>query len=331
MKIIKIIGIIAVICVVFVICVCLVILGMINYRNENYWKYTDTKGEIETRYTAPGAYEVSTAQWNADSDLWQKYEVWYPSQLKESNDIYPLVIMVNGTGTKASQYKAVFRHLASWGFIVVGNEDENSRTGESSAATLDFMLALNKDKNSDLYGKIDTNNIGIAGHSQGGVGAMNAVTEQANGTMYRAIWTASATSRYHADELNKSADGWSCAPSKITIPCFMTAGTKYFDAGSVAEYTVGELAEGSAQGICPLWWLEECYHAMPESTDKVMARRAGADHGDMLRIADGYMTAWFMYQLRGDKTAGNAFVGEEAEILSNDNWQDVKAACTIHP
>ena len=56
---------------------------------------------------------------------------------------------------------------ASWGFIVVGNEDENSRTGASTSATLDFMLNLNKDSNSDFYGKIDVNNIGVSGHSQG--------------------------------------------------------------------------------------------------------------------------------------------------------------------
>lgn len=324
MKAIKIIGIIIVICVALAVGSCFVISGIMNHRNENSWKYAETKGKIETQYTAFGIYEVSTAEWSADGKAWRKYEVWYPAEMKESNDKYPLVIMVNGTGVKASQYQTVFRHLASWGFIVAGNEDENSRTGESSAASLDFMLGLNEDENSDFYGKIDTDNIGIAGHSQGGVGAMNAVTEQANGNMYRAVWTASATSRYHADEMNKSADGWSCAPSEIHIPCFMTAGTRFFDAGNVEEYTVGKLTEGSAQGICPLWWLDECYNAIPEGVDKVIARKVNADHGDMLRGAAGYMTAWFLYWLKDDMEAGNAFFGKNAEILKNNNWQDVK-------
>lgn len=323
-KTIKIILLIILICVVLLVGGCSVLLGIMNHRNDNYWKYTETKGEIETKYTALGTYEVSTVEWNADGKVWQKYEVWYPSELKEGNDTYPLVIMANGTGVKASQYRAVFRHLASWGFIVVGNEDENSRTGESSAAALDFMLGLNEDKSSDFYGKIDTDNIGIAGHSQGGVGAMNAVTEQANGNLYQAIWTASTTSRYHADELNKSAGGWNCTPSEINIPCFMVAGTKDFDAGNVYEYTVGELTEGSAQGICPLWWLDECYNTIPDGVDKVIARRVNADHSDMLRNADGYMTAWFMYWLKGDTEAGKAFFGENAEIFTNSNWQNIK-------
>lgn len=330
MKVIKMVGIVIVVCLVLLVGGCSVLLGIMNHRNNNYWKYTETAGEMEAKYTALGSCEVSTAEWNADGKAWQKYEVWYPSEMKDSNSTYPLVIMANGTGIKASQYQAVFKHLASWGFIVVGNEDENSRTGESCAAALDFMLGLNEDKSSDFYGKIDTDNIGIAGHSQGGVGAMNAVTEQTNGNLYQAIWTASTTSRYHADELNKSADGWSCAPSKINIPCFMTAGTKDFDAGNVDEYTVGELAKGSAQGICPLWWLNECYNAIPESVDKVMARKVNADHGDMLRSADGYMTAWFLYYLKGDTKAGSVFFGENAEIRSNALYQDVKTNQSVH-
>ncbi|MCM1130268.1 MAG: hypothetical protein NC310_03645 [Roseburia sp.] len=43
----------------------------------------------------------------------------------------------------------------------------------------------------------------------------------------------------------------------------------------------------------------------------------------MLRYADGYMTAWFMYHLKGEEKA-NFFSGSNAEILSNKNWQDVK-------
>lgn len=316
MKVIKIIGIIIVVCVVLVVGGFAVILGIINNRNENYWKYIETKGEIETKYTAPGTYEVSTAEWNADGKVWQKYEVWYPTELKESISTYPLVIMTNGTGVKASQYQAVFKHLASWGFIVVGNEDENSRTGESSAATLDFMLGLNEDKSSYFYEKIDTNNIGIAGHSQGGVGAINAVTAQENGTNYKAIFTASTTSSALASVLGTD---WEYDISKLDIPCFLVAGTGNADAGTATQKTDTE-----GQGICPLWSLSENFNAISETVDKVMARKVGKDHGDMLRCADGYMTAWFMYYLKGDTEARKAFFGENAEILSNENWQDIK-------
>ena len=323
-KVLKVTGIVILAVIIMTVGGCAALLGIANYKNENYYKYAEPQGEIEKKYTPLGSYEVSYAEFDAGTDTYKKYEVWYPADMKNGNETYPLVVMANGTGIKASQYKEVFKHLASWGFIVVGNEDENSRTGASSAATLDYMLGLNVDKNSDFYGKIDTANIGIGGHSQGGVGAINAVTEQENGNLYKAIFTASATSRYHADGLNKSGEGWSIAPSEINIPIFMVAGTGFADAGNMTEYSA-TLPEGSAQGICLLWWLEECYDTIPDITDKVTARLTGKDHGDMLRGADAYMTAWFMYYLKGDTEAGNVFFGKNAEILTNPLYQNQKS------
>lgn len=307
---------------------CSLFLGIMNHRNENYWKYAETGGYIEAKYTDLGTYAVSYAEFNADGKVWGKYEVWYPSEMKESVT-YPVVVMANGTGTKASQYREVFKHLASWGFIVVGNEDDNSRTGESSATTLDFILSLNENKASDFFRRIDTENIGIAGHSQGGVGALNAVTEQPNGNMYKAIWVASTTSRYHADEMNKNDSGWSCDPSNIRIPIFMVAGTKDFDAGNMTEYSE-TLPEGKAQGICPLWWLNECYSSISDDVNKVVARQVGKDHGDMLRSADGYMTAWFMWLLQSDEEAAKVFMGENPELLTNTMYQDQKIDCEVN-
>lgn len=34
------------------------------------------------------------------------------------------------------------------------------------------------------------------------------------------------------------------------------------------------------------------------SSKKVMMRRVGVEHGQMLYSADGYVTAWFMWQLQ---------------------------------
>ncbi|MCI8514152.1 MAG: alpha/beta hydrolase [Lachnospiraceae bacterium] len=304
--------------VVFIVMAAVAFFSYLKYRNEHYWKYAEPAGEIERKYTAFGNYDVSCVEFEADNAAYVKYEIWYPSDMTESNHTYPLVVMANGTGVTASQYKEVFRHLASWGFVVIGNEDANCRTGASSAAALDFILRLNEDSGSDFCGRIDTDRIGIAGHSQGGVGAIHAVTAQENGDLYRAVFAASTTSPLFAD-VNVLGAEWSYDMSKITIPCFMVAGTGKGDAGTAADRTATE-----GQGICPLWALTENYDAIPDTVDKVMARRSGKDHGDMLRYADGYMTAWFMYYLKEDARAGEAFFGDSAEILSNENWQDIK-------
>ncbi len=289
-----------------------------DHHNKNYWKYAAPAGEIEKKYTAMGELEVSYKEFDAKTAAYGKYEIWYPTEMKDTDEKYPLVIMANGTGVRASKYQEVFKHLASWGFIVAGNEDDSSLSGASSAETLDFMLAQNDHSGSEFYGRIDVSNIGIAGHSQGGLGAVNAMTSQENGDRYKAMWIASATSPYWGQD-DVFGAAWRVDMSKIAIPCLMVAGTGPADAG-----TATDISQTEGQGICPLWGLTESYNAIPNGTPKVMARLIGKDHGDMLRYADGYMTAWFMYYLKGDEYAGGAFFGENAEITANANWQDVK-------
>ncbi len=115
-----------------------------------------------------------------------------------------------------------------------------------------------------------------------------------------------------------TALGWPYDVSKVRIPYLMVAGTGIADGGDGVE--------GSNNvGIAPLFSLNENFNAIPDDVPKVMAREKGKDHGDMLHYADGYMTAWFVYYLQENEDAGNAFFGENAEILSNPNWQDVRA------
>lgn len=307
------VGVIILVLVVLFFAMC----SVMNYRNKNYWKYADPYGEIEKKFTPLGKYDVSCDEIDAKDGLCKKYSVWYPSDIKNSTEKFPVVIMANGTGSKASGYKEVFKHLASWGFIVAGNEDENCRTGASSAATLDYVLALNENDDSKFYGKIDVEHIGITGHSQGGVGALNAVLEQPNGNRYSAVFTASQTGVFWKTDKNYGSE-WGYDLTKLNIPCMMVAGTGAFDAGEATDITAT-----SGQGICPLYSMLECFDTIPNGVTKVIARATGKDHGDMLRFPDGYMTAWFMYHLKGETTA-DFFGGDNAEILSNKNWQDVK-------
>ena len=46
------------------------------------------------------------------------------------------------------------------------------------------------------------------------------------------------------------------------------------------------------------------------SVPKVMARKAGYEHDVTDSVMDGYVTAWFMWQLQGDEEAAKAFTGE---------------------
>ena len=149
-----------------------------------------------------------------------------------------------------------------------------------------------------------------AGYSQGGAGAIRAVTEFANSDRYTTLFTCSAASREIADALN-----WSYDPYKIHIPYFMVAGTGISDAGDGKD--------GGWVGVTPLVSLEENYLAMPDDIVRVMARRIGAEHEDMMACSDAYLTAWMLYRLYGDEQAAEVFVGASAELRNNELWQDV--------
>ena len=110
----------------------------------------------------------------------------------------------------------------------------------------------------------------------------------------------------------------------MKIPVFLTAGTGYWDAGNAtSKEQVTDDKNGIAQGICPLWSLQENYDLLPETIDKVIARKTNTDHGDSYKQFDGYMTAWFMYYLQGDNEAGKAFA-IDGELSTNNLYQDVQ-------
>ena len=77
-------------------------------------------------------------------------------------------------------------------------------------------------------------------------------------------------------------------------------------------------------GIAPLASLVENYDGITADVFKLRARVTGAEHQDMLHLTDGYMTAWMLYHLQGDTEAASVFVGENADILTNNGWQDVE-------
>ncbi len=277
---------------------------------EGYYEAFRSDALLEMKYSQTGGSQVGYTEFPSDNASIGKVRVWYPKELESSDGLWPMVMVVNASGTPASSYEPFFERLATWGFIVVGNEDPQTGNGQTASITLDYMLSL--DSGSVLYGKIDTENIGIVGYSQGGAGAICAVTNFENGSRYKTIFTGSAAYPTLAKNM-----GWEYDASKITIPYFMVAGTgKSDDSGTDPETGFG--------GVAPLSSLIANYDSISDDIPKVRARAVGAEHEQMLMRSDGYMTAWMLYYLQGNEEAGTVFLGEDAEILHNSNWQDVE-------
>lgn len=292
---------------------------MIKEKNEKYYEYSNPVGIIETKYTAMGSSEVSNIEFKSDNAQIGKFVIYYPTELETEARSFPVVLWANGTGSKAETYKYFLTHLSSWGFIAVSNDDENTRTGDSLNAAIDLLIKENENADSLLYHKIDLNNIGIGGHSQGGPAVFNMASVQPHADMIKAVYAVSATSSYHTKVYG---NGWEYDISKVNVPTLLTAGTQNFDAGTATSADqVSDEKAGIMQGICPLWSLEENFGLLPD-VDKVYVRKKNVDHGDSHLQFDGYMTAWFRFYLMNDAETGNAFFGENPELAANDNYQD---------
>lgn len=77
-----------------------------------------------------------------------------------------MVFLLNRTTSTCDLDEPIFEHLASWGFIVVGNTDRNTGLGYSAEWGLELMDKLAADRKSVFFQKIDEENLGIGGHSQ---------------------------------------------------------------------------------------------------------------------------------------------------------------------
>lgn len=184
----------------------------------------------------------------------------------------------------------------------MGNDDGNTGFGKSADETIDYIKKASVDKDSVFYEKIDLDNIGITGHSQGGAGVFTSISIMEHRDKYK---TAVALSPTH--EETALTFGWNYDLTKINIPTLIVAGTQ---------------GDFETKMVLPIEKMIDMYNKIPAS--KVMMRRIGAEHGQMLYSADGYVTAWFMWHLQNDKEASQAFTSDSPEILKNELYQDQK-------
>ena len=267
---------------------------------NGYQSKFDYPGAWEKKYAYDGDYQVELFTQEDGDERIKLLQVYYPTDLKTEQRAWPLVLMANGTGIRASKYKAIFQHLASWGFIVVGNEDEWTWDGKSVSKSLDMMLKANADPSSLFYQKVDTTHVGLTGHSQGGMCVYTSASLFENSRLYKALCAQSGTATMLVDSLG--ADFL----KDVKAPMLLMGGCGDFDA------KIG----------CRLEEMQKTYEGIG-SEQRIMGRIKGIDHGDMLPRGDAYMTAWMRYWLCDDAEAGKCFVGSDAEILNNESWQDV--------
>ncbi len=306
-KVIKIIGIILLVIVLAVVMFVLYISKRPAVADQ-YWNDINSNSVVENAYNRLGSYTVRAAKYDAPQDDSDKadnfFEVWYP----EEEGTYPLIVMVNGTGVPCNKYEAVFEHIASHGYVVIGNNYGTNWDGKHPSETLQFALDTG-----EIASMIKKDQIAIGGHSQGGMGTFNAITEYDNGSLYKAAFSLSPTNDELAIGLKwgfhlGTDAAYAFRLNQIETPMMIIAGTGTFDSKTVS----------------PLRKMQEEYNALTQ--DRVIFRRSDdIDHASMLYEANSYVIAWLDYYLKGRAENKTIFYGENPEISTNGRFQDFQS------
>ena len=302
-KMLKIVGIVLLAIPVVLVAVLAVVYLYADNRRDikpGYNQEIETGGTLEAKYLAGGDFETKKFTAKAEDPI-KKYTVYYPAELASTDKEYPMILVLNGTGGKATKYEAQIDLYASWGFIVVGNQDKATGTGVTAVETQLYMLGQSDDPDSIFYHKIDMDNIGITGFSQGGAGVFNVLTTYDEDSYFKAAAPLSPVSEY----MTALATDYTYDSSKVNIPIMIFAGTE---------------GEFETETVLPLAELQKQYAKI--TTPKVMARRVDMTHDQMMYSAGGYVIAWFRWQLMDDQKAAQVFIGESPELLSNPLYQD---------
>lgn len=73
---------------------------------ENYIEEVKTGGDIEKKYLALGKYKVEKLEKDG-SEVTKKFHIYYPSNIKDEDKEYPVIVMLNGTGVMPKQYRSI--------------------------------------------------------------------------------------------------------------------------------------------------------------------------------------------------------------------------------
>jgi len=284
-------------------------------------------GPIERRYAADGAWVTATMVTNACDREGNLCDIWYPSDLG-SNALkhettgfrHPAIVFADGTSDKiAADYAAFFlRHLASWGFIVIRSRDGATGQGDTVLDTASFLLDSSRNTGSIFYGKVDADNVGLVGHSQGA--ATTTLLFSRNTPIFKTY-----------------------VPIETPIRPFCVIAKCTIDLAALPKVTHGSIfyIGGDLDAVSSLPTNLGYYAPTSSKIDKVMGMIAGGSHGEIQGNPGcesvgiplycnigaypllGYPTAWFMWKLQ-NAADGPAAFAENGELShAAPNWLGV--------
>lgn len=238
---------------------------------------------VGSNFAGTGPFSVTTQSTSTNT-------FYSPASLGSNGcTTHPVVLWGNGTFTSVSAYDAFLRHLASHGFIVAAANTSNAGSGNEMLQGLTQLRTWSGTAGNRFNGRVDLNNVGSTGHSQGGGGAINAAKNQGvKTTAPLEPWSQNQTGLQSTD----TAMFFSGQNDTVVPPSTVRA-----------RYTGVSIAAGYAE-------------------------LRGASHFVAMGNVGGFRgptTAWFRWQLMGDTTARSLFVGSNCGLCSSAEWTAYEA------
>jgi hypothetical protein len=289
-------------------------------------------GPIELKYYADGPWAVTVSVGGACCDSAQnKFDLYYPTQLGANGFKHPILTWANGSFANSSLYTYYLKHMASWGFVVIATQDSQTGPGQTVLDGANYLKSANNEPQSLFYQKLNVNEIGSFGHSQGSGGALNALIKSAG-----LIKTAIA--------IEIPAQIWCSSGANCANTTQMTSGSIFLIDGS-ADGLISPETQPLPISLQGEQSVDGYYQGTPNQIVKLKGSLKGPNHNDIQGQPDckpvpvgcangvygylGYTTAWFMYQLQGDSYAHGAFVNPTGEMFSETkNWERVASNIT---
>lgn len=216
--------------------------------------------------------------------------VFYPNSMLSSNEALPVIAFANGTGFSYTIYESLIKKIAEGGYIVVANGETMSADGSAQISSLDFAIEENTNTSSVLYGKVDTQKLGVAGHSQGGRSSVNAAAKDSR----------------IACVLSLAGSNFVEEAQKLSAPALFFAGSKDLIVGAerwvVPAY---DACKGPAVYAC----LEGGIHTTCSTSPEKYS---------------GYAISWFDIWLKGD-SAQKAVFQNGGQLATDSAWIDYQS------
>jgi dienelactone hydrolase len=264
----------------------------------------------------PGPYTadsvtVTTTNPSTSSEL--VADIYFPASdgsVDPSGAPYPALVFAHGFMAPRSGYVGYGEHLGSWGYIIIlpsFPDDDGEVRASDVQYLLSYLEAENTDEGSPFFQMIDTDGLGMSGHSLGGMSTLMVTARDDRVSM----------AGVPLDPAGGMLSAWDYeteAPS-ITAPIAVVGAPSQL-CNSNAEYEEWYLYIGAthkAKFVIANGTHCDFMNTDDESLTDACGWLCGEYSAERSAIAERYTTAWFNYYMALDTDYYTYLYGDEAD------------------